>query len=82
MVRRYEPTKSEVLQAATAAIATLGRLGYKSCLVGGVACALYGNSRVPGVSNIAVLPITRTEDSVNIGRRSRRSDLWNLAREP
>jgi hypothetical protein len=38
--------------AASAAINALQNLGYTSCFVGGVACALHGNSRTPKVCHL------------------------------
>ncbi|KDQ19265.1 hypothetical protein BOTBODRAFT_102682 [Botryobasidium botryosum FD-172 SS1] len=45
----------EVSYVARAAVAALSALGYDSCLVGGYACRLYGNSRTPEDVDIVVL---------------------------
>ena len=44
------PTRAEVFEAARAAIAILTTHGLSCCLVGGVGCDLFGNSRTPNVS--------------------------------
>lgn len=83
MGRLYDPTKSEVLQASTTAIAILRRLGYKSCLVGGVACMLYGNNRVPSVRPLAMPYMYIFSLAEHIAeRRPCRSDHHGVSRNP
>ena len=43
------PTAAEVRQAAQAAVQIFGSHGLSCCLVGGMACLLFGNSRTPTV---------------------------------
>lgn len=45
---------SDVSAAATAAIATLEQIGVTACFVGGMACKLYGNDRIPGVRALSL----------------------------
>jgi len=50
---------SDVMAAASVAIATLTDIGLTACFVGGVACKLYGNVRLPQVRlchPVAVVP--------------------------
>jgi hypothetical protein len=48
---------ASVWNAAEVAIQTLRSIGLKDvCFVGGVACALYGNTRLP---NVRALPVPR-----------------------
>ena len=39
----------EVSDVASVAIVTLNQIGITACFVGGMACKLYGNDRIPGV---------------------------------
>ncbi|KAJ7737764.1 hypothetical protein B0H16DRAFT_1695046 [Mycena metata] len=51
----------EVERVAHATVAALLRAGIRSCLVGGMACSIYGNQRVPGDVDIVCLTDKHTQ---------------------
>ncbi|KAJ7258379.1 hypothetical protein B0H12DRAFT_1049034 [Mycena haematopus] len=58
------PRLDEVESVAQAAVAALLRAGIRSCLVGGMACSVYGNSRVPSDVDIVCLTDTHTQEAL------------------
>jgi hypothetical protein len=64
----YTPTQSEVLEAATAAVAVFKRLKLICCLVGGLACFLHGNIRTPNVRlRVICMPVLGIRHNVGRG---------------
>ncbi|KAI0347956.1 hypothetical protein BDW22DRAFT_36981 [Trametopsis cervina] len=55
MPRYSSPTKQEVRTVSRKAIDAFAHYGLKCVLVGGVACALYGNSRTPTDVDLVIL---------------------------
>lgn len=55
MSRYGTPTKDEVTRVASEAISIFAKHKYSCCLVGGLACMLFGNSRTPNDVDLVVL---------------------------
>lgn len=55
---------SEASAAASVAIATLNGLGIRACFVGGMACKLYGNDRIPEDLDILCLESPWNEEEL------------------
>ncbi|KAK7059922.1 helicase ATP-binding domain-containing protein [Favolaschia claudopus] len=58
------PTLEEVEKVAHAAVKALASAGIRSCLVGGMACSIYGNSRVPSDVDIVCLTETHAQEEL------------------
>ncbi|KAF7348733.1 Helicase ATP-binding domain-containing protein [Mycena venus] len=58
------PRLDEVERVARATVTTLLSAGIRSCLVGGMACSIYGNSRVPNDVDIVCLTDKHTQEEL------------------
>ncbi|KAI5118646.1 hypothetical protein M0805_002566 [Coniferiporia weirii] len=74
--RDYKPDIWDVKEAASATVLALRTMGYHSCLVGGVACRLFGNSRTPEDVDIVVLDETRSQEQLKQGLVSQDSRFY------
>ncbi|KAI0088398.1 hypothetical protein BDY19DRAFT_994295 [Irpex rosettiformis] len=60
------PTADEIKQVAHSVVRVLTARGLKTCLFGGAACYLYGNSRTPNDVDIVVLTSNHTTEDLKL----------------
>ncbi|KAJ7754185.1 hypothetical protein DFH07DRAFT_886418 [Mycena maculata] len=73
------PRLDEVERVAHATVAALLRAGIKSCMVGGMACSIYGNERVPSDVDIVCLTETHTQADLKAILVSADSNFYTIA---
>ncbi|KAJ6450364.1 hypothetical protein C8R45DRAFT_1224099 [Mycena sanguinolenta] len=73
------PRLDEVERVAQAAVTALLTAGIRSCLVGGMACSIYGNSRVPGDVDIVCLTDTLTQEALKAILVATDSNFYTVA---
>ncbi|KAF7338884.1 Helicase ATP-binding domain-containing protein [Mycena sanguinolenta] len=73
------PRLDEVERVAQATVAALSSAGIQSCLVGGMACSIYGNSRVPSDVDIVCLTDTLTQEALKAILVSADSSFYTVA---
>ncbi|KAH8112958.1 hypothetical protein DFH11DRAFT_1857739 [Phellopilus nigrolimitatus] len=64
-----KPSFDEVFKAAHDAIRSLGTLGYRSCVIGDLACNLFGTSRRPEDADIVIFGTRRSSHSEELKRQ-------------
>ncbi|OCH85891.1 hypothetical protein OBBRIDRAFT_797697 [Obba rivulosa] len=61
---RYSPTSQEVRTVADRAICIFASLNLECCLVGGLACSLFGISRTPGDVDLVIVTALHSQESL------------------
>ncbi|KAJ7312247.1 hypothetical protein DFH08DRAFT_918055 [Mycena albidolilacea] len=73
------PSLYEVERVAQATVAALLSAGIRSCLVGGMACSIYGNSRVPSDVDIVCLTDEHTQTELKAILVAKDSNFYTIA---